>query len=220
MRITRVFYVGSPSAVFNRYARCLTYSNSSDVRNYWLINCVVERKVVLSFRSYHASNFSWNYPLSLSATFARDAFHNFSGKKSLKRRLYSSDISCLTKEANANANTVAAAATFHNYSREAMRRPDRSHLFLKIHDYVLMFPDGIFLAFVGRYHQIISKGRRKGAFLRDKFFFSRRNIVEKQERQQKYGRGKSPLLEDNWKCLLCRIHGYWLQKSVIFKLAV
>lgn len=42
-----------------------------------------------------------------------------------------------------------------------MRRPDRPHLFLKIHDYVLMLPDGIFLAFVGRYHQIISKGREK-----------------------------------------------------------
>lgn len=85
-------------------------------------------------------------------------------KKSSKRRLYSSVISCLTKDANANANTRATAATFHNYSREAMRRPDRPHLFLKIHDYVLMLPDGIFLAFVGRYHQIISKGREKVHF--------------------------------------------------------
>lgn len=93
-------------------------------------------------------------------------------KKSLKRRLYSGVISCLTKDANANANTGAAAATFHNYSREAMRRPDRSHLFLKIHDYVLMLPDGIFLAFVGRYHQIISKGREKVHSWEIRFFLA------------------------------------------------
>lgn len=82
-------------------------------------------------------------------------------KKGLKCRLYTSVINCLTKDANANANSGATAATIHNYSREAMRRPDRPHLFLKIHDYVLMLPDGIFLAFVGKYHQIISKGREK-----------------------------------------------------------